>query len=208
VPRGVQDDHRGRVHQAVDGARFQHGRHSALAVLADHGVGVPVGDVRGDPRHGEHDGRRGRADRSVRPAFTAGRRGSSVVSVGMRSGPGPDWLSSRVDMLLPPQGRGGAGQPAAARASRPRIKGRDRLLGGRAGAVEDACGGADVHVERDAVVGVPGHPGHVGRVELPGEQRRGAEHVPQAVPGPPTLTGAATPPGLQVGELEDAAVKV
>jgi len=31
---------------------------------------------------------------------------------------------------------------------------------------------------------VPGHAGHVGGVELPGEQGGGAEHVPQAVPGP------------------------
>jgi integrase len=33
----------------------------------------------------------------------------------------------------------------------------DKLFGGRAGAVEDAGGGPDVHVERDAVIGVPGH---------------------------------------------------
>jgi hypothetical protein len=36
----------------------------------------------------------------------------------------------------------------------------------------------------------------------------GAEHVPQAVPGPPALTGAVTPSGGQVGALEDVAVEV
>jgi hypothetical protein len=46
-------------------------------------------------------------------------------------------------------------------------------------AVEDAGGSADVHVERDAVVGVAGHAGHVGGVELPGEQCGSAENVPQ-----------------------------
>jgi hypothetical protein len=66
------------------------------------------------------------------------------------------------------------------------------LSGRFAGAVEDAGGGADVHVERDPVVGVPGHPGHVGGVELPGEQGGGAEHVPQAVPGPPPVAVAVT----------------
>jgi hypothetical protein len=43
------------------------------------------------------------------------------------------------------------------------------LCGGCAGAVEDAGGGADVHFEGGADVGVPGHAGHVGGVELPGE---------------------------------------
>jgi hypothetical protein len=41
---------------------------------------------------------------------------------------------------------------------------------------------ADVHVERDQVIGVACHAGHVGRVELPRKQRRGAEHLPLAMP--------------------------
>ena len=64
---------------------------------------------------------------------------------------------------------------------------RVKLVGGFAGAVEDAGGGADVHQQGGADVGVPGHAGHVGGVELPGEQGGGAEHVPQAVPGPPAV---------------------
>jgi hypothetical protein len=55
-----------------------------------------------------------------------------------------------------------------------------RLVGGFAGAVEDAGGGADVHEQGGADVGVSGHAGHVGGVQLPGEQGRGAEQVPQA----------------------------
>ncbi len=120
VPRRVQDDHRRRVHQAVNRPGLQQGGHAALAVLAGHCIGVPVRDVRRDPCYGEHDGRRGRADRAL--PLTAGRRGSSAVPADVGSGPGPDWLSSRVDMLFPPRGRGGAGQLAATRASRPLIK--------------------------------------------------------------------------------------
>src|SRR6266568_585831 len=41
-------------------------------------------------------------------------------------------------------------------------------FGGCAGAVQDAGGGADVHVEGDADVGVPGHAGHVGGLQAPG----------------------------------------
>ena len=44
------------------------------------------------------------------------------------------------------------------------------LVGGFAGAVEDADGGANVHQQGGADVGMPGHAGHVGGVELPGEQ--------------------------------------
>jgi hypothetical protein len=55
---------------------------------------------------------------------------------------------------------------------------------------------------------VPGHAGHVGGVELPGEQGGGAEHVPQAVPGPPAVAGGVTPAGRGVGALEDVAVEV
>jgi hypothetical protein len=59
-------------------------------------------------------------------------------------------------------------------------------FGGCACAVEDAGRGADVHVEGDAVVGMPGHPRHVGGVELPGKQRRGTEDVQGS--GPVTRT--------------------
>ena len=61
---------------------------------------------------------------------------------------------------------------------------RQKLLGGGAGAVQDAGGGADVHVEGDADGGVAGHAGDVGGFEVPAGQGGGAEHVPQAVPGP------------------------
>src|SRR5690349_11870184 len=80
------------------------------------------------------------------------------------------------------------------------------LLGGCAGAVQDAGGGADVHVEGDADVGVAGHAGDVGGLQVPAGQGGSAEHVPQAVPGP----GAAgvAPPGGLVGGCQDAAVEV
>src|ERR1700757_4356128 len=58
------------------------------------------------------------------------------------------------------------------------------LSGGCAGAVQDAGGGADVHVEGDADVGVASHAGDVGGFQVPAEQGCGAEYVPQAVPGP------------------------
>src|SRR6202050_5234252 len=67
---------------------------------------------------------------------------------------------------------------------RPSVAGPVGLLGGLAGAVEDAGGGAEVQVEGDAVVGVAGHAGDVGGVEFPGEQGGGAEDVAEAVPGP------------------------
>src|ERR1022692_1936866 len=84
------------------------------------------------------------------------------------------------------------------------------LFGGCAGAVQDAGGGADVHVQGGADVGVPGHGGDVGGVELPGEQGGGAQHVPQAVPGPGpgAVAGGVAPAGLQVGGGQDAAVEV
>src|SRR5712691_5096661 len=97
-------------------------------------------------------------------------------------------------------------------ASRCQVYGSSRarvwLLGGGAGAVEDAGGGADVHVEGDAGVGVAGHAGDVGGVEFPGEQRGGAEHVPQAVPGPVAVPGGVAPSGGVVGALEDVAVEI
>jgi hypothetical protein len=66
-----------------------------------------------------------------------------------------------------------------------------------------------LNVEGDAVVGVTGHAGHVGGVELPGEQTgRGAEDVPQAVPGPPAVAGGVAPPGGPVSALQHVAVEV
>ena len=82
------------------------------------------------------------------------------------------------------------------------------LVSGFAGAVEDAGGGTDVHQQGGADVGVPGHAGHVGGVEFPGEQGRGAEHVPQAVPGPLAVAVRVAPADGQVGALEDVAVEV
>jgi hypothetical protein len=55
---------------------------------------------------------------------------------------------------------------------------------------------------------MPGHAGHIGGVELPGERRRGAEHVPQAVPGPHTVAVGVAPAGSQVRALERAAAEV
>ena len=101
------------------------------------------------------------------------------------------WRASRKTWKL----RGGVPLDAAAWQGVP----HSCLLGGCAGAVEDAGGGADVHLEGDAVVGVAGHAGHVGGVELPGEQGGGAEHVPQAVPGPLAAAGGVAPSGRQVG---------
>jgi hypothetical protein len=73
-------------------------------------------------------------------------------------------------------------------------RGRAWLLGDCAGAVEDARGAADLHVERDAVVGVARHAGDVGDVKLPGEQGCGAEHVSQAVPGPAAIAVGSRQP--------------
>src|SRR5579863_4744762 len=72
------------------------------------------------------------------------------------------------------------------------------LLGGCAGAVQDACGGADVHVEGDADVGVAGHAGDVGGFQVPAGQGGGAEHMPQAVPGPGAVAVSVVPTGGQV----------
>ena len=65
--------------------------------------------------------------------------------------------------------------------------------------MEDAGGGADVHVEGDAVVGVAGHAGDVGGVEFPGEQGGGAEDVAEAVPGPLAVAVGVAPAGDVVG---------
>src|SRR5260221_3462814 len=82
------------------------------------------------------------------------------------------------------------------------------LFGGGAGSVEGAGGGADVHVEGDADVGVPGQAGDVGGVHVPGEQGGGAEHVPQAVPGPGAVAAGVAPSGGEVGGGQDAAGEV
>jgi hypothetical protein len=87
-------------------------------------------------------------------------------------------------------------------------RGAGWLFGGGSRAVQDAGGGADVHVEGDPVVGVAGHPRHVRRVEFPGEQGGGAEHVPQAVPGPRAVAVGVAPARLQVGRLQDSAVEI
>ncbi len=81
------------------------------------------------------------------------------------------------------------GEGRGARRSQP------RLFSGCSGTVEDSGGGANVHVEGGAVVGVPGHAGYVGGVELPGEQRRSTEHMPQRVPGPLAAAAGVTPAG-------------
>src|SRR4029077_5031711 len=78
------------------------------------------------------------------------------------------------------------------------------LSGGCAGAVQDAGGGADVHVEGDADGGVAGHAGDVGGLEVPAGQGGGAEHVPQAVPGPGPVAAGAAPSGGPVGGCQDA----
>jgi hypothetical protein len=54
-------------------------------------------------------------------------------------------------------------------------------LGCFAGGVEDAGCGADVHQQGSADVGLPGHAGHVGGLELPDEQTGGDERLSQRV---------------------------
>ncbi len=73
------------------------------------------------------------------------------------------------------------------------------LLGGCAGAVQDAGGGTDVHVEGDADVGVAGHAGDVGGFQVPAGQGGGAEHVPQAVPGLGARAVLVAPSGGVIG---------
>jgi len=57
----------------------------------------------------------------------------------------------------------------------------------------------NVHVKGGADVGVPGHGGDVGGIEFPGEQGGGAQHVPQAVPGPRAVAAGVAPAGSRVG---------
>src|ERR1700722_2205350 len=70
---------------------------------------------------------------------------------------------------------------------------RTYLCGRCAGAVEDAGGGADVHVQGGADVGVAGDGGDVGWVEFPGEQGGGAQEMTQAVPGPAPVAVLVAP---------------
>src|SRR6202034_2622411 len=85
---------------------------------------------------------------------------------------------------------------------------RGLLLGGGAGAVECAGGGADVHVEGGADVGVAGEAGDVGGFDVPGEQGGGAKDVAQAVPGPGAVALRVAPSGGEVGGGQDAAGEV
>ena len=65
APRCVQDHHRAGVDQAVDCGRLEPGGDPGLAVGEDGRVGVPVGDVCRDARHGEHGRRGGQADGAI-----------------------------------------------------------------------------------------------------------------------------------------------
>ena len=115
----------------------------------------------------------------------------------------------QIWLFFPKIGEEEPGRSQCPRADRPGPSSRPGgLFGGLAGAVKDAGGGANVHVERDPVVGVACHAGDVGYVELPGEQGRGAEDVPQAVPGPVAVAIGIAPADLQVGVFEDVAVEV
>ena len=119
-------------------------------------------------------------------------------------------LSSTGSGMLEPsrQSRGGPGLAVGQWPSGFDAETSGRLLGGCAGAVQDACGVADVHVEGDADVGVAGHAGDVGGLQVPAEQGCGAEHVPGPGPGPGAAAAGVAPPGGQVGGRQDAAVEV
>src|ERR1022692_4435316 len=78
--------------------------------------------------------------------------------------------------------------------------------GGPAGPLQRAGDAPDIHLEGDPGIAVPGQPGHVADVQLPAAQRSRAEHVPQAVPGPPRRP--VPPPGRKERGLEDTAVEV
>jgi hypothetical protein len=78
MPGRVQDDHRTGVDQTVDRGWLQPGGDPGLAVGPDDRVGVPVGDIRRDARHGEHGRRGGQADGAV----DAARRGCGRVIIG------------------------------------------------------------------------------------------------------------------------------
>ena len=70
--------HRADVDQAVDRGRFEPGADAGLAVCPDDRVGVPVGDIRRDARHGKHVHRGGQADGAV----DAARQGCGRVIIG------------------------------------------------------------------------------------------------------------------------------
>jgi len=82
------------------------------------------------------------------------------------------------------------------------------LVGGAASSVQDAGCGPDVQVEGDADVGVPGQAGDVAGLDLPGEQRGGAEDVSQAMPGPGPAAVFTAPSDGPVGGHEDPAAEV
>ena len=78
VPRRVQHDHRTGVHQPVDRGGLEPGGDSGLAVCPDDGVGVPLGDVRRDARHGDHGYGGGEADGAVDAACQG--RGRVIIA--------------------------------------------------------------------------------------------------------------------------------
>ena len=62
MPGRGQHHHRAGVDEAVDRGGFEPGGDPGLAVGSDDSVGVPVGDIRGDARHGEDGDGGGQAD--------------------------------------------------------------------------------------------------------------------------------------------------
>jgi hypothetical protein len=65
VPGRVQHHHRAGVDEAVDRGGLEPGGDPGLAVCPDDSVGVPVGNIRRDARHGEHGHGGGQADGAV-----------------------------------------------------------------------------------------------------------------------------------------------
>src|SRR5438132_13028508 len=70
---------------------------------------------------------------------------SSAASAAARSGPGSGWRRSVSVMLFLRDGAEEPGRAACASRARSLIADGHGLVGGLAGAVEDAGGGADVH---------------------------------------------------------------
>jgi len=92
-------------------------RYAGLAVLADDGVGVPVGDVRSDARHGEHDDRGGDADRAVHAAADGGQGAARNGRGGERGHrtARESWPRWPVTSQAPPEPNGPGGYPKARR---------------------------------------------------------------------------------------------
>jgi hypothetical protein len=65
MPRRGQHDHRTGVDEAVDRGGLEPGGDPGLAVCPHDSVGVPVGDIRRDARHGEHGHGGGQANSAV-----------------------------------------------------------------------------------------------------------------------------------------------